>query len=448
VKKFVRAVVIVFIVWLGIVLSGVMPRTNAVQKAAQDVLLQPAPPLGVRNAFASLWLSSWDVPLAERDAVTQADIAAWAQYRAQSPKPAASFHSTAQDKYPAVTRPGAEKTLCQSWSEGCLAQVRADPEIARQAVAPYALFAQKGQELAQFDHLSTQLPMSFDVPLPPFSGFANVILTQAALKAVDGDAAGALVDTCHFAATWRQLRSHTDMLIGDMVGVTYLSSAAQLAAEIQASAPAQTPWPAECDTAFAPLADREIDQCAEMRSEYRAYTDVLAPWASSAEEGNVVARWLTAHFMNTRRTAGAMAPSYVVFCGDAALRRNAARKPFAKTELPSLDCAALEWTFDPVGCAVQQATLPDYGRYYNRLLDLDARLKTLQTARWLRTQPQENLPAALAARPANLQTPQQPMVLSDDRQHLTVTLPDLNPNRQKWVIPLPPPVPPAPPIVN
>jgi hypothetical protein len=450
VKKFVRVVVVLVIVWLGIVLSGVMPRTNADQKAAQEALRQPLPPLGSRNAFASVWLSTWDVPAAERDAVMQADIAAWTKFRSEPHKVGEAFQSSAKDKYPAVPRPSGDATLCQNWSEGCLAKVRANPQVARESAAKYAVFAQKGEELAQFDHLSMLLPMTFDAPIPPLAGYSNVALTNAALKAVDGDAAGALADTCRFAATWRQLRAHTDLLIGDMVGVAYVAAAADLATQIQATAPADLAWPAMCDTAFAPLADSELDQCAEMHSEYRGYDDILGQQEAilGPEEGNSLARWLTAHFMNARRTAGAMAPSYAAFCTDAARQRNAQRKPIAQQEVSTPTCATPDWIFDPVGCAVQAKALPDFSPYYNRILDLDARLKALQTARWLRTQLQENLPAALAARPANLQTPLQPMVLSDDRQHLTLTLLDRDPTRHQWVIAMPPPLPAATPIVN
>jgi hypothetical protein len=426
VKKGLLWVLMLVIAWGAAVVSGVLARPTAEQSAALNVLLAPLPSPGERNAYAALWLSPWDVPQQDQAKVMDDDIAAWGRYRERQVE-GAKFESTAKGKYPDVARPaGKDAQLCLPWDASCLDVVRADPAAVRAILGRYAVLARQSRDLAQFDHFRMLLPWTLDAPLPSFSGYSQVELGAAALKAVEGDSMAALADTCRFAATWRRLRAHSDALIADMIGVAYVSGASRLAAEILAEMPAGTAWPAECDSALAPLADSELDQCTQMRSEFGGVEDAIVHPETLDPE--VQTFWYRS-LINSHRLAAAIAPAYSRFCGMAAPR----------DRMPPLDastsqCTVQLWTFDPFGCAAQADGLPpDLSRYHNRLLDLDARLKALQTARWLRTHPTG---IDLATRPTTLQTPVQPMTLSADGRQLAVTLLDENAQRNEWSIPV------------
>ena len=124
-KTVIRTLVILVLVWIGVVLSGVLPRATPVQREAVALMQQPSPSLGSRNGYAALWLSAWDVPPADREALMTADIDAWAKYRDGTDK-SQPFASSAKGRYPTVVHPSAsEAALCQPWSP-CLERVRQD----------------------------------------------------------------------------------------------------------------------------------------------------------------------------------------------------------------------------------------------------------------------------------------------------------------------------------
>lgn len=82
----------------------------------------------------------------------------------------------------------------------------------------------------------------------------------------------------------------------------------------------------------------------------------------------------------------------------------------------------MAWAFDPFGCQYAPIVMPFYNDYYQRVLDLDARLKLLQSAIWLRAQPAEgDRVAQFAARPAELQSANHPMTLDAERGVLRMT---------------------------
>lgn len=419
--------------WGALVYSGVLARPTTEQRAALEAMRTPPPKLGERNAYPALWLSSWDVPQGEQARVMDDDVVAWGAFHARHAK-GEHFESTAKGRYPEVARPTSqEKALCQTWEPSCLARVRADPAAVRAALAKYEAFARHSRALGQYDHFHMLLPWTLDAPLPSMVGYPQLELSAAALKAVDGDLGSALADTCRFGATWRRLRAHADALIADMIGVAYLSSASHLAADILVEMPADTAWPAECEAAFAPLSDGEFDQCAEIHSEFGGIEDAVThPEKFNEKPGPGGVLWIERQFTNTHRLAAAVAPAYSRFCGMAAPRERMAPLAAGVTH-----CGAMQWAFDPFGCAMQGDSMPELSQYHNRLLDLDARLKALQTVRWLRAQPPGTDPAL---RPAALQTPEQPMTLSADGTQLTITLFDEKAERHEWRLPVVAPV--------
>ena len=84
--------------------------------------------------------------------------------------------------------------------------------------------------------------------------------------------------------------------------------------------------------------------------------------------------------------------------------RASARMPTA-AGLPDTgwSCTALERAFDSMGCDVKMPNAQRYRPYYQRALDLDARLRLVASARWLAAQAGDaDLARRFAERPAEL----------------------------------------------
>jgi hypothetical protein len=84
-----------------------------------------------------------------------------------------------------------------------------------------------------------------------------------------------------------------------------------------------------------------------------------------------------------------------------------------------MQCGAMDWAFDPVGCRYLGNLIPNYEPYYWRVLDLDGRMRMFQAALWWRAQ----LKAAgrapdFAARPAHLSSREHEMQIDPEAGEL------------------------------
>ena len=208
----------------------------------------------------------------------------------------------------------------------------------------------------------------------------------------------------------------------DMLGVAQMSNATRLYAEMLGEQSVDFAPP--CPETFAPLRDAEINQCASLRGEFlfsrNSFIDAVRTNAFAAHPRP---RWYTetlARLINERHVVGLTASAFAPVCGKANRERVRRRDP---EPLPfAVACDGLAWGFDPVGCAQFFESVPTYNDYYQRVLDLDARLKLLHSALWLRTQPLDgDRGSQFAARPAELQSAHHAMTFDAERSVLRMT---------------------------
>lgn len=420
--KIFGVLLLLVLAWLGLILSEWLPRPTEDELAAMALLKpEPASIAGDRNAFAATWLFGYDVPEAELEKVAAADAATFLAAAKLSGQ-VTDFKSTADGKYPGVPSPPSnDPLLCENWGSGCLARVRANPEASRARVAEFAKRLNHSDRLSKYDHYRYGFLPRYDSPIGGGAAF-QLQLTAAALDYLDGNVDAAFARVCRDTATWRRLRAHSDALIMDMLGVAQMSNATRLYAEMLGEQSVDFAPP--CPETFAPLRDAEINQCASLRGEFlfsrNSFIDAVRTNAFAAHPRP---RWYTetlARLINERHVVGLTASAFAPVCGKANRERVRRRDP---EPLPfAVACDGLAWGFDPVGCAQFFESVPTYNDYYQRVLDLDARLKLLHSALWLRTQPLDgDRGSQFAARPAELQSAHHAMTFDAERSVLRMT---------------------------
>ncbi len=425
-RRILGLILLLALAWTGLVLSEWLPLRTSAQQTALDLLERdPQRARGERDAYPLLWLFNYDLPEAELGAVLQADVQRFAD-QIQRRVVAVDYLSSAEGKYPAIPMPpGNDPRLCQPWNDDCLQRVRADVAGTRARLAEFALRLQRGDLLRQYDHARYPFEPRFDSPVGGVAQLYPLQLTAAALAYVDGDVAGAFDRLCRDSATWRRLRARSDMLIQDMIGVAQMSNAAQLYAQILAEQPAD--FAAPCTEVFAALSDDELDQCAVFRMEYLVWRNSMP----QAIEGGVigqggVAGKLVSRLVNSRHVIDRFAEPIAYYCSDAQHQRVHARQVEPGPQI-SFCSGASEWLFDPLGCFLIEEATPAYDPYFQRVLDLDGRMRLMQALIWLRTQPGD--PAqAFEQRPDSLRSPAHAMRLQEGKLGLM----NLDQARSAW----------------
>jgi len=392
--RWVMSAVLVFGLWVALVLSEWLPRPTA-QDMAALAALEPVPAnvSGERDGSAAMWLMSYAVPEDQLAAVMAADVEAY--NAALQIGGLGNFQSSAKGRFADIATPnGKDPALCEAWADSCLARVQKAPEVTRKVIADFAPRLERSRWLAHYDHFPYGFEPRYDSPIGSTGSVINLALADAALKFVDGNRAAAFASLCADTASWRQVRSHTDMLIYDMIGVAQMANATKLYAEMLLESPPEMAPP--CPEVFAPLTDEEANQCAVMRNEflstkYSFESNSVFPGPASTE--NSILRPLVNDANVIRHAARSMAP----YCQEIHRQRIAQRDPVIPPV--ATDCTAVDKFFDPLGCSLIGATGPDYSDYYWRILDLDARMRLLANAVAMRGMTPELAAAAFSKRP-------------------------------------------------
>ncbi len=425
-------------VWMALVLTEWLPRPTAEEQAALAALaVEPDSAKGERDGFAATWLMGFEVPEDRLVELLNADIAAYDKKLAETGS-VVDFRSTAEGQFATVASPtGKDPALCELWNDDCLERVRAAPEATRQRLADFSKRLERSRWLGRYDHFHYPFTPRFDSPIAgSLGGLSNLQLSEAVLHYVDGQVDQAFATLCRDTAAWRRFRSRSDILIHDMVGVAQMSSAAQLYAKMLAEQPAGFAVP--CPELFAPLADAELDQCATMRFEFLSTRNSLAAGIEfKLVEGPLAT--VFDRFANHQHMVRGLALAIAPYCQAEQRQRDAARDPTP----PAVDtrCSWAQWAVDPAGCVLTDAT-PSYHSYHVRVLDLDARLRLLGAAIWLRKQPTANgdRPGLLgnqdfATRPTEMDSPRHEFTW--DTQRSVLRMRNLEKGRGEfWEVPV------------
>jgi hypothetical protein len=405
VMKWLGGVLLLIALWMGLVATEWLPRPTPEDAALQAVLARaPANLSGQRDAFAAFQAFGHDVPESDWAALAAADVAAFEQ----APR-GTTFVSTAEGKYPAhPSVPGNEPSLCNVWDPECLSKVRNHQVAAREWVSKLQARLKQGEALLGYDHYRYGFRPRVDSPIAPVGGYFPILLSSIALAHIDGDNEGAFAALCRHTAGWRQFRSHSDLLIMDMLGIALMTGASRLYAEMLAEMPADHAAP--CPEVFAPLVDAELDQCGVYQFELRSMDNTidaldrqnLGPYGDQLPPLLRV----SSRLVNIRHAKALFARNLGRYCTDAQYARIRARSSTPLPEQPA--CGIMEWGFDPVGCYLSKDSI-DVEPYYQRLLDLDARLKLLNSAILVRGLAPQAAVAAFDARPAALRSAEHPM---------------------------------------
>jgi hypothetical protein len=371
--------------WMLTALLGVLPRIPAEQRDALARLRAEPGPFPGRNATLYAWLIDRDVAdadwpgwLGQAEAEAQAGLAAL---------PAAAPWPKRFD-------------ACIGAGRDCLARVAAAPGEAR---ALRDAQADRLRRIAwvqrETRHVESVGPPHLDTPLPPLSSLHAPVRLDVALRFLEGDPAGALQQLCRHAQWWRAARLDTDLLFVSGLGARVLAGAAESYAEMLSLLPQDAAPPAECTAAFAPLADAELDLCRPMRGEFLRTDATLRDAMAGAEDAGALQRAWRRLAFHAEATSALQAPAYDYWCS-AAQRAIAASRGPARGAPPGR-CDLAGTLFNYAGCALAQHAAPTLPAGYDRVLDLDGRLRLVASAAWLRTQPAVDA-ATFAQRPAAL----------------------------------------------
>ena len=367
-----------------------------------------------RNAYADLWLADHDVPVAGRDALLAADVAAFAATPISEEGKPVPFVSGVEARYRNDAPDQAGSKLLCSPREDCLAKVRADLPAYKKLAATHAAWFARRAEATRADHLANPFPSRIDMPFLSF-GTAYAPATTLALQFAKGDREAALAGTCSRLADWRRLGARTDMLISWAVGHAYAGRGyASLLAQMLAEWPNDAPLPASCEAALALPGKEETTMCPAVRGEYRFTSEGVATMLTEQARRKGVQEKL---LFDPDMTRAQMAAPLARFCtaeADALFARDEPLPPFEPASMVRLQCVS-----NAVGCILGKVAEPGFDTYAARHRDYLAVMRTLAALAWWRGQPDalgdpaavlHRLPAAYRSSSRVLRVEQQPWV--------------------------------------
>lgn len=369
--------------YLLLVALDVLPPSSRERAAAVQLLQLPNQrAVGEHDGFARLWSWQHEVPEAELQAVLAADSQQLQRHLDSEDSTSPRFDARGRYRELGYDPQG----LCPPAPASCLEHVRVAPEATAAALAAQQPLLQRLQGLHQADHIRYGFTPALDSPLPPLQGIAALTATANAQAFASGQVEAALAGSCRDLATWRRLRSRTDALVVDMVGIAIAAQQAQLLAEMLAELPPQQALPADCELALAPPSAGELDQCDDWRGEYRLMQNAVRDHLprSAASEGSLLPGALVKLAVNERATLERLALPLAALCG-------------ASIDPVATGPGWMDWVFDPFGTQLGEIAQPDFGQYRQRAEDFLQLLQGLRLARWLGAQAEPA--AAFAARP-------------------------------------------------
>ncbi|MGB3393650.1 MAG: hypothetical protein WA956_13835 [Stenotrophomonas sp.] len=406
---------------------------SAAQKRTQAALEAPRAMPG-SNAYVTLaMLGVAGLTPEQRQARVDAYVAGYAKWHAgfiaRSIESGGEWEEGAMEMAPQLLGGGEgvppfDPVLCKN-ATGCLAHVRQQPQAVAAALLPQAAVLAQMDELAAHGHYHSPLPLDAATPMPAMRPLF-MPLTAHALAHVQGDSQAALAGLCRDAGIGRMFLNHGESLLTGAMGGTMLAANAELFADVLVELPADTPLPATCAAALAPLTPREASNCASMQGEFAMVRNVHVQMDQQIAGGTHALPLSEEHWWATPRAAkllfnrdksvARVAETMGQACLPETLQAIAEDRPLPVTPVPSmwrLECAA-----NAIGCILTGIAAPAYAQYGARQLDVAARLRLLQAVLWLREHAAGDAATPLAERlnglPAELRSAQRPITVSAD----------------------------------
>lgn len=363
-------------IWVGLVISQVLPPQTDEQQAALKILDQArSQRLGERNAYALLWLFNYDIDEAQIRETMDLDLELYTELLELGATDD-SFQSVAEPTSTKLPGPAYADWRCTVSAGACLDEIRPHADELRLELSEYSARLARLDALSEYDHVATEFPMGLTTPLISNFQPGRMQLIASAMAHLDGESERAIERLCTSMGTWRQLSTHTDSLVFWAVAQMSIAEHIRLAGEILAERPDLDDT--ACLSVFDPLHDEELDQCRLVAAEFEGFKRAMS---SIVPEGAKWSLQVGGRFVNSDMVITKQAEQSAYYCQQDHRLQIARRDP---DSAPEVACSASEWAFAPYACGMF-ADLPEaFGRYYRRALDTDAHLKLLQVGRWLR----------------------------------------------------------------
>jgi len=372
------------VVWFGLAETKSLPEPTAVQRKALATLSTgTVRATGKHNGFRGLWLVAYNIPDADVYKVMNSDVA---HYGLTAPRSFSGKQpSTAEGHYPRQDLAADAPGLCQSQEDDCLARTRTRLDAARKLVADHALLLDHMRELGDADHFHDLFRPGAGNVAESIPALTGLQLTDAALHFVDGGRDEALSRVCLVAATSRTAVTHGDSTRLDAAESIAYQRAAYLFAEMLAEMPAKAPLPDACTTAFAPVADADLDLCDAMKLESRDGDFTAEAMFRHANQNHSSFKgFLQEVFYNQWASEALHAVNLASYCyyADADIKQEWAR-------MKSADFIALDgWEgalLNPAGEAIEVDSTVDYSGLASRVENLQRVNELVRTALDLRS---------------------------------------------------------------
>ncbi|WP_311239380.1 MULTISPECIES: hypothetical protein [unclassified Xanthomonas] len=358
------------------------------QRQALAQLRQPPPPLRGTNMFVALWSLSYAMPEAQREHLLAEDVERFNRLPAGSP-----FQSAAPLLPGSPRWPSSAPALCSASAGGCLERVRQHPQAYADALAAQAPLLARLRALAEYADYRSPFRADINAPLPepprlPLS------MTGNAVDFVQGHTLQALAGVCADAQTARVLLRSGDNLVMPLIGAAMLRGNAHLFADMLAELPAQHPLPAQCATAFAPLAVEDIALCNALHGESRMAFSLLQEKVLTQGENLSWEERMSLRMFDQERTQALLAPTYTWACSAPVRTLLAQDQPVPQAWIPAPQTASVACVANAMGCLLASAGQPDYANYQHKMQDTAAALRALSALQWLRDHPADERPLA------------------------------------------------------
>jgi hypothetical protein len=397
-KKVLLAIAAIPVLYLLFVVGMRFTGPTQAQREALALLHAATPPVAGRDGSDAAWLLEYDVPAARRAEVADATRR---YFDAMDPEggQAASTKDPrgAFPKYPAAPDTG----VCPGDELDCLAFVRANAAQVAAVLATHARTIAANLDLAaNHDGIRLGIKPGLGAGVPSLGRHRGVVLTHFAQQFVAGAPVEAVDALCTDLAGWRRIGADSDFLLGYVFGSSFVRQDLQLLSEMVAELPPEQALPASCAAALAEVADKELDLCPAMRSEFALSEAVFRNLYKHPPPGEPPA-WV----IDTNNILGHAALTEGAFCKPDALQgARADRRASTFIAAPAV-CSIPRKAADPLGCMlIELSSNGGLRGYLDRRTDQAAQLALMRTIVWLRQAkaPPAEWPARLAVRPASL----------------------------------------------